>query len=289
VRSETLSGIVFMTLGIACFATMDAAGKWAVRDMSVFQLLAVRSSFVTCLLLLIAPALGGRRAFRSEQPGAHVLRALCGASAFLFFFAAVRFLPLADTVAIAFGGPFIVTALSVPLLGETVDGRRWLGVVIGFLGMLLIVQPTGAGFRPAALLAVASSVCEALLMVLTRWLVKRSRTPEKTLTFLVYTFAVQAAVGFAGGIPVWKPMSGTDLALAVAVGVLALGGHIGITLAFQRAPASVLAPFEYTALIWSTTLGYFVFKDFPAASVWLGVSVIIASGLYTVRRARAEA
>jgi drug/metabolite transporter (DMT)-like permease len=277
-----------MTLGIASFATMDAAGKWAVRDMSVFQLLAVRSSFVVLLLLLAAPVLGGRRAFRSEQPGAHVLRALCGTFAFLFFFAAVRYLPLADTVAIAFGGPFIVTALSVPLLGETVDRRRWLGVAAGFLGMLLIVQPTAAGFRPAALLAVASSVCEALLMVLTRWLVRRAKTPERTFTFLFYAFAVHAAVGFLGGIPVWKPMSGTDLALAAAVGVLALGGHIGITLAFQRAPASVLAPFEYTALVWSTTLGYFVFGDFPVLSVWLGVAVIVASGLYTIRRASAE-
>jgi drug/metabolite transporter (DMT)-like permease len=289
VRSETLSGIFFMTLGIACFATMDAAGKWAVRGMSVFQLLAVRSTFVTCLLLLAAPALGGKRALRSEQPRAHVLRALCGSLAFLFFFAAVRFLPLADTVAIAFGGPFIVTALSVPLLGEKVDRKRWLGVAAGFLGMLLIVQPTGEGFRPAALLAVASSFFEALLMVLTRWLVRSARTPERTLTFLVYAFTVQAAVGFLGGIPVWKPMSGTDLALAAAVGLLALGGHIGITLAFQRAAASVLAPFEYTALIWSTTLGYFVFGDFPAISVWLGVALIVASGLYSIRRARAEA
>jgi drug/metabolite transporter (DMT)-like permease len=272
-----------MTLGIACFATMDAAGKWVVQDISVFQLLAVRSSFVVLLLLLAAPAFGGREAFRSEQPGAHILRALCGSSAFLFFFAAVRFLPLADTVAIAFGGPFIVVALSVPLLGEKVHRRSWLAVAAGFFGMLLIVQPTGAGFRPAALLAVASSFCEALLMVLTRWLVKRARTPEKTLTFLVYTFSVQAAVGFLGGIPVWVPMSATHLALAAAVGILALGGHIGITLAFQQAPASVLAPFEYTALIWSTTLGYFVFRDFPAPSVWLGVVVIIASGLYTIR------
>jgi drug/metabolite transporter (DMT)-like permease len=283
-RNETLAGIGYMMFGIVCFAAMDAAGKWVVRDISVFQLLALRSGLVAALLLSAAPFLGWRRAFHTTQPRAHLFRSLCSTLAFLFFFASVRFLPLADAVAIAFGGPFIVTALSVPILAEHVDRARWIAVATGFLGMLLIVQPTGEAFRPAALLVIASSFSYALVMVLTRWMSRRSDRTERTYTFLVYTFVFQALVGFTFGLSRWKAMSGFELLLTGAVGLLALGGHFGITVAFQHAPASVVAPFEYTALVWATLFGFFVFGDFPALSVWLGVAVIVSSGLYTLHR-----
>jgi drug/metabolite transporter (DMT)-like permease len=289
VRTETLSGIGYMVLGIACFSAMDAAGKWVVQSASVFQLLALRSTLALLLLLLAAPAFGGRKAFQSEQPRAHLIRAGFSALAFLFFFVSVRYLPLADAVAIAFGGPFIVTALSVPILREHVDAGRWSAVAVGFLGMLLIVQPTGAGFRPAALLVIGSSFSYAMVMVLTRWMVKRSSSGERAITFLIYTFAVQSLVGWAFALPGWSTLSRLDVVLTGAVGVLALGGHLGITLAFQRAPASVAAPFEFTALVWATLLGFFVFGDFPALPVWLGVATIVGAGLYTLRRERASA
>jgi drug/metabolite transporter (DMT)-like permease len=284
VRSETLSGIGYMMFGIVCFAAMDAAGKWVVRDVSVFQLLALRSGLATVLLLVAAPFVGGLEGFRTQQPRAHLFRALCSTLAFLFFFASVRFLPLADAVAIAFGGPFIVTALSVPILAERVDRARWIAVAIGFLGMLLIVQPTGAGFRPAALLVIASSFSYALVMVLTRFMAHRTGASERTFTFLIYTVSFQAMVGFLFGLSRWKEMSALDLLLTAAVGLLALGGHFGITVAFQRAPASVVAPFEYTALVWATLFGFVVFGDFPAPSVWAGVLIIVGAGLYTIHR-----
>ncbi len=111
---------------------------------------------------------------RTRQPGAHLGRALCSTLAFLFFFASVRYLPLADAVAVEFGGPFLVVALSVPILGERVDRGRWLAVVVGFIGMILIVQPEAKGIRPEALLIIASSACYAFMMVLTRWMARRS-------------------------------------------------------------------------------------------------------------------
>jgi drug/metabolite transporter (DMT)-like permease len=283
---ENLSGIGYMVLSIGSFSAMDAIGKWLVRDHSIFAILAVRSTLVTLALLAAAPLFGGRQGLRSSQPWAHTVRSLCSVIAFLFFFVSVRYLPLADAVAIAFGGPFIVTALSVPLLGEHVDGRRWAAIIVGFLGMLLIVQPTGEGFQPAALLVIASSFFYALMMIMTRWMQQRSGNGEKTFTFVFYTFAVQAAAGWLGIAALWRGVSTTDLGLIVAMGILALVGHIGITLAFQRAAVSVVAPFEYTALVWATFLGFTVFGDFPGAMVWTGVAIIVGAGLYTVQRER---
>jgi drug/metabolite transporter (DMT)-like permease len=290
-EDRRLAGIGYMTLGIASFSAMDAVGKWLVEDYSVFQILAVRSTFVAILLTAMLPLVGGRDALRSSQRLAHWGRALCSLLAFLFFFTSVRYLPLADAVAVAFGGPFIVTALSVPLLKEHVDLRRWLAIGIGFIGMLLIVQPTGAGFRPAALLVIASSFFYAFLMILSRWMTQRSNGKEKTFTFLYYTFAVQAFCGWlalAGMPDVWRSMTAEDLGLGAAMGALALAGHFGITRAFQLAPVSVVAPFEYTALVWATLLGFMVFGEFPGADVWIGVAVIVVAGLYTIQRERIE-
>jgi drug/metabolite transporter (DMT)-like permease len=152
--------------------------------------------------------------------------------------------------------------------------------------MLLIVRPTGGAFRPEALLIIASSISYAFMMVLTRWMARRSGGEERTFTFLVYTMTLQGLVGVLGAVPVWKPMSGFDLALTSAMGVFALGGQLGVTAAFQRAPASVVAPLEYTALVWATFFGLVIYGDFPEPIVWAGVAVIVGAGLYTIWRER---
>ena len=288
-RREILSGIGFMVLGIACFSLMDAIGKSLVSVYSTFQILAVRSTMVTLVLLAAMPLFGGRSTVTSPQPWAHGIRSFCSVVAFFCFFTAVRYLPLADAVAVAFGGPFIVSVLSVPLLGEHVTFHRWAAVAVGFLGMLLIVQPSGQGFRPEALLVIASSVSYALMMIMTRWMHRRVRSQEKTFTFVFYTFAVQAAAGWLGVSLAWRNMEIYDLGLIFAMGGLALGGHTGITLAFKHAPVSVVAPFEYTALIWATLFGFVFFGDFPEAKVWLGVVIIVMAGLYTIRSEKTEA
>jgi drug/metabolite transporter (DMT)-like permease len=279
-----VEGVLFMILGIACFAAMDASGKWVVKNYSVFQLLAVRSSLCLILLAALVPFFGGAKALKTEQPWAHLGRALSSALAFLFFYAALRSLPLADAVAVEFGSPFLVTALAVPLLGERVDAGRWAAVLVGFAGMLLVVKPTAEGVRPEALLAVASSACYAVMMVMTRWISQRTAEAESTFTFVSSIFLVQTIVGLIGGISQWEPMTPLDLALSAGVGVFALGGHLGLTAAFQRAPASVVAPFEYTALLWATLFGLLIYGDFPDLMVWIGVAIIVGAGLYTVRR-----
>ena len=286
-EDRRLAGIGYMTLGIASFSAMDAVGKWLVRDYSVFQILAVRSTFVAILLTAVMPLLGGRDAIRSTQRAAHVGRSLCSILAFLFFFTSVRYLPLADAVAVAFGGPFIVTALSVPLLGEHVDLRRWSAIGVGFLGMLLIVQPTGAGFRPAALLVIASSFCYAFLMIMSRWMARRSHGEEKTFTFLYYTFVVQTLFG-------WLALAGMSSGLefdddtrhrarsrdgrACARGPLRHHPRVSTRAGLGRGSVRV------HALVWATLLGFTVFGEFPGADVWVSVAIIVAAGLYAIHR-----
>jgi drug/metabolite transporter (DMT)-like permease len=287
-RQEILTGVAYMVFGIACFAGMDAVGKWLVESYPVFQLQALRGTMVTLGLLAATPFFGGLGVLRSPWLRPHLLRALCGGLAFLFFFTSVRYLPLADAVAVAFGGPFIVTALSVPLLGERVDARRWLAITVGFVGMLLIVRPTGQAFRPAALLVIAASCCYALLMILTRWMHQRTKGTEPTFTFVFYAFAVQTVMGWLGAPFGWRSMTPSAIGLMVLMGLLALAGQAGITLAFRYAPVSVAAPFEYTALVWATILGFVVFGELPEPGVWLGVVIIVVAGLYTIHREGVE-
>jgi len=284
VRSDTMGGMLSMLFGIASFAAADAIGKWVVADYSVFQVLLVRSVSAVLLLLALAPFFGGREVARTRQPGAHMVRSVCSTFAFLFFFASVRFLPLADAVAVEFGGPFLVMALSVPILGERIDRGRWLAVVVGFVGMLLIVQPEGGGIRLESVLILASSLSYAFMMVLTRWMARRSGGAERTFTFLVWTMAFQLLAGLVGSLAYWREMNGFDLGLTAAMGIFALGGQLGVTAAFQKAPAAVVAPFEYTALVWATFFGLFIYGDFPKPAVWLGVAIIVGAGLYTLRR-----
>lgn len=287
-RNERMGGVLYMILGIACFSAMDASGKWVVKDYSVFQLLAVRSSLCVVILGALVPFFGGRQALATRRPWAHLARALASSLAFLFFYAALRYLPLANAVAVEFGSPFLVTALAVPILGERVDAGRWAAVLVGFVGMLLVVKPTSEAIRPEALLALASSFCYALMMVMTRWIAQRAGGGDSTFTFVSFIFLVQTIVGLLGGVSQWKPMTALDLALSAGVGVFALGGHFGMTSAFQRAPASVVAPFEYTALLWATLFGFFVYGDFPEPVVWIGVAIIVGAGLYAIRRESAQ-
>jgi drug/metabolite transporter (DMT)-like permease len=279
-----MGGMLSMLFGIASFAAADAIGKSVVADYSVFQVLLVRSISAVLLLLALAPYFGGREVVRTRQPGAHVVRSLFSTFAFLFFFASVRFLPLADAVAVEFGGPFLVMALSVPILGERIDRGRWLAVAMGFAGMLLVVKPEGGGIRPEAVLILASSFSYAFMMVLTRWMSRRSGGAERTYTFLVYTMGLQLFTGLGGSLFYWRDMNGFDLLITAAMGLFALGGQLGVTAAFQKAPASVVAPFEYTALVWATIFGLFIYGDFPKPAVWVGVAIIVGAGLYTLRR-----
>jgi drug/metabolite transporter (DMT)-like permease len=277
------AGIGYMVLGVASLSGMDALGKRVAADYSVFQMLAIRSTVAIVLLVLLLSLRGGLRTLRTAQPLGHALRSLCGLVAFVTFYTALRHMPLADAVAVAFGSPFLVTVLAGLLLKERVSSGQWLAIAVGFTGMVLIVKPDARGFRPAALLVVASGVAYALMMVLARAMTRPGRPHEATFSFVFYMLVGQATAGWLVALAAWRRPDALALAEMGAMGVLGICGNYGLAEAFRSAPVAKVAPFEYTGLIWAVLFGAVLFGDVPSASFWLGSAVIVAAGLYTLR------
>jgi drug/metabolite transporter (DMT)-like permease len=277
------AGIGYMVLGIASLSFMDALGKRVAGSYSVFEMLAIRSTVALALLAALLGLTGRLDRLRTRQPGGHALRSLCALVAFVCFYAALRYLPLADAVAIAFGSPFLVTALGRLLLREPVQLRQWLAILVGFLGMLLIVRPGPSGVQPSALLVLVSGLAYAFMMVLTRWMTCPERPHEASSAFVFYMLVGQAAAGWLVAAGRWRTPDAAALAEMAAMGVLGILGNYGLAQAFRKAPVAVVAPLEYTGLIWAVTLGALLFGQLPQPTFWVGAAVIVAAGLYTAR------
>ncbi|EWY38383.1 multidrug transporter [Skermanella stibiiresistens SB22] len=279
-RSETLRGIGLLVLSLVVFAVMDVLIKWLSASFGTFQIIFFRSVFALLPLGVLVARSGGLKALRTSRPGGHVLRSLIGASALVCFFYAFSQMPLADVYAIHFAGPLFLTALSGPMLGEKVGWRRWSAVGVGFLGVVVMLQPGSAIFSPIALIPLLGAVFYAFAMIFVR---KLSRT-ETNAAIVCYFTLTGVAVGSIGMALDWRtPDLGGFLLLAM-VGILGGIAQILMTQAFRSAPAAILAPFEYTAMIWAVTFGYLVFADLPSSPVLLGALIVSASGLYILHR-----
>jgi drug/metabolite transporter (DMT)-like permease len=280
---DSRSGILYMLLGVAGLSAMDALGKKVVSGWPVFQVLAIRSTVALVLLTVALGSTGALGSLRTRQPVGHALRALCGLLSFVCFYAALRHLPLADAVAIAFGSPFLATVLARVILKEPVGARRWVAILAGFAGMLIIVRPGESALRPAALLVLASGTAYAFMMVLARRMTRPERPHESTASFVFYMLALQSGVGWLVAADGWKTPDAPALAQMAAMGVLGILGNYGLAHAFRTAPVATVAPFEYTGLLWGVLLGALVFGDVPTPAFWMGAGIIVAAGLYTAR------
>lgn len=273
-------GIASMITGIAGMSVMDASAKWLGAGYPLAELVFFRNFFALAPILWIVWRAGGRATLRPVWRLGHVMRAACGLTAIFCFFAGLRYLPLAEAVSIAFAAPLLVTALSVPILGEHVGVRRWGAVIVGFLGVLIMTRPGAAAFRFEALLILAAAFAYALVMLLTRRLARSDTTPAIMFYSTVISLAVSGLLLPFG----WRTPVGMDLAVFVLMGGVGGAGMFFMTQAYRHAPAAVVAPFDYTALIWGTLIGWLVWRELPDPTVWLGVLVVIASGLYIFHR-----
>ncbi|MBM3518115.1 MAG: DMT family transporter [Alphaproteobacteria bacterium] len=269
-----------MLSSVAVFSVMDALVKWLAADYSVAQLMFFRSVFAFVPLGVLAWHSGGPAALRTTRPGGHVLRALIGITAMGLFFLALGLMPLADVVAISFAGPLFLTALSVPLLGERVGIRRWAAVVVGFLGVLVIVRPGPGMFDPVSLVAVGGAVAYGLAMIMVR---KLSAT-ESTVAIVFY-FTLSCALVSGLALPfTWVTPPAEDWIALAALGVLGGLGQILMTNAFRRVQAAVVAPLEYTAILFAVALGIVFWNERPDSWTLIGAAVVIACGLYILHR-----
>lgn len=277
---EVGRGIVCIVVAVFLLSLCDAMAKWLGHaGYQAFQIVFFRYLF-GLLPVMVFVWRSGFGSLRTRRPLVHALRAGLMFGALSTFFAGLRVLPLAEAVAITFTAPLFVTALSAPLLREPVGPRRWAAVLVGFVGTLVVLRPGTEAFRVESLLPLFSALCFALAMLMTRWMA-RSETNEAMLTYSTLGAGL-ACLPFLGF--VWRPVEADHLWLFLAIGILGgIGANFMIS-AYRHAPAAVIAPFDYTALLWTALLGWFLFQDRPDEMVWLGAAIIVAAGLYITRR-----
>jgi len=276
----TTRGIGLMLVSVILFACMDAVVKWLGATYPTMQIIFFRSLFAFIPLSLFLFRGIGLAALRTQRPLQHAVRSLVGLMAMTSFFYAYSQMPLANAVAIGFAAPMFMTALSVPLLGEKVGPRRWMAVLVGFAGVLVIVRPDAGVFHAAAPVALAGTVFYALAMIFVRRL---GRT--ETSTAIVFYFTVCAT--FVSGIflPfVWVAPDAEGWILLVLVGLIGGLAQMAMTNAVRLADISVVAPFDYTGLLWTALFGFFIWSEVPGIHVWLGAMVVVTSGVYILYR-----
>ncbi len=281
-----LKGIGLMCAALACFACLDALAKWLGTQMDPMQVVWARYTAALAMILVIFNPIRNPGVFVTRRPWIQAVRSalLFGSTAFNFI--ALQYLQLDQTVSIMFATPFIVAILSGPFLGEWIGRRRWIAVIVGFLGVLVVTQPWSGSLHWAMLLSLVGACVYALYNILTRMLAGH----DSAATTSIYSVAFGAAVATALVPFIWTTPPG----LAAVAGMIAIGafgavGHWLLIVAHGYAPPGILAPFIYTQIVWMTALGWLVFAQVPAANTLAGAAIVIASGLYLLYRERVVA
>jgi drug/metabolite transporter (DMT)-like permease len=282
--SPVALGISLMLLGMFLFSLNDAIGKWLVATYSVGQVLLIRSATA---LLVLAPFLwrwGPRALVRVERPRLQAARVAFSTGEVICFYWAVTHLPLADVMTFWMAAPLCVAAAAPVLLGERVGPWRWAATAAGFLGVLVALEPFGAGVGQggAVLVALVGMACFAAMVVTGRQL---RGTPDTTLVFWQTCGSLLAGVLLAPW--AWTFPTLPDLALLSLLGLVALLAHICVNRALKLAPAPLVAPFQYTLLPWAVVLGWLFFGDIPRLAMLLGAVIIVVAGLMMLLRERA--
>jgi drug/metabolite transporter (DMT)-like permease len=273
-------GIALALLAFVLFSSMDAMIKWLSAGYPVHEMLFFNATFSLIPLALMTARAGGLNQLRTGRLRLHLLRGACGMTAAFSAFTAYSLMPLADAYAFIFATPLLITVLSVPLLGETVRWRRWSAVLVGFAGVLIMLQPGSGSLDFAAGAALLAASASALSIVLVR---KLSAT-ETTASIAFYTNAV-VIIATGCALPFgFVPPTLADLALMALAGLAGGSAVLFLIAGYRRAPAAVVAPFQYSQMLWGVVLGYLLWGDLPAAAVAVGASIVVASGLYILYR-----
>jgi drug/metabolite transporter (DMT)-like permease len=293
-QQSLVKGLALMAFAMMILPCMDGIAKYlsTMESMSPGQVAFYRFFFQLLLTLPLLLTVVGASAFRAKRPWMNLLRGALHAAATLLFFAAVKYMPLADVFAIYFVEPFMLVALMAIFLKEKVGWSRWIAIVIGFGGAMIVIQPSFEIFGLKSLLPVACAFLFALYLFMNRAI--GDADPPLTM---------QTVSGFGGTVFMGAVLVGGDaagiadfeislpptlfiLALLVILGALSAYGHLLVLRAFRLAPISILAPFQYFEIISATILGFTIFGEFPTPSKWLGIAIIVGSGLYVIWRER---
>ena len=279
-----MQGIIWHVVGMLLFGSMDAVSKYLTTLLPVPEILWVRYLFFAFFGFVLAIYLGGFQALRTKILIIQILRGLALVSEIILFTYSFRYLPLADAHVMAATVPLMVLALAVPILGEKVGFRRWLAVIIGFLGILIILRPGFEEWNPILILPLLGAVGFAVYLVLTRMAARHDSVGTSAfytgiVGFIILSFMVPTQ---------WESPTIQEWGWLIVASILGLVAHISIMKGLTLSEASALQPFNYIVLVWATFLGFVVFGDIPDLITCSGAGVIVASGLYAWNRERIQ-
>jgi len=282
VLDHPLRGILLVVLSTIFLSGSDAMAKYLTVRLPAIEIAWLRYVVLIAIMAPVVLARANRRALIPTRPWLQLLRGVSVVGSTLLFLSALRVLPIAEATTTGFVAPIFVILLSMLFLHEAVGPRRWLATLVGLAGVIIVVRPGTSAFQPGALLAIASALCWACAMVVTR----RIAGHDGSTT----TMACSALVGLivlSALLPaVFIPPTATELVIGGCIGLAATSGHWILVLAYRYADATVLAPLSYVQAIWATGLGFAVFGEVPDAWTVVGAAVIISSGLYIAHRER---
>ena len=284
-KDRVLQGIGYMCAAVVCFASLNAAAKYLSSEFNMGQVVWARN---VGSLIVMAALFFPRyrwRLFRPKHLGIQVIRGLLLFASSALYFQGLRELELSTAATVTLTGPLLITALSVPFLGENVGPRRWAAVFVGFIGALIVIRPGMGDTNIFILFTVASTTCGTFYALLTR----KYAGEERAEVSATIATVVGTVIGTPWAIGVWEtPEESLHVGLLCVLGVFAALGHYFFTMAFQRGPAAVISPFSYGQLVGATIFGYILFGSFPDLWTWIGAAVIMSSGLYIAHRERKQ-
>ncbi len=301
---SNLVGAGFALAAVMCFSINDVGIKFLSDRYALHQVIFIRSAIGMCVFLaVIMPLSGGWRLIRTRRIGMHLLRGICVVFANMCLFLGLAAMPIADAVAVFFVSPLVITIFSVLFLRETVGARRWAAIAVGFLGVLVIVKPGTSAFQIASLLPIAAATLYAVIHIVARKIGGTESAATMAFyiqaTFIVASLIFGATLGhgeFAGyGHPslefllrAWGPVAAQDWPILLMLGVSGVFGGFFISQAYRLSEAAFAAPFEYVAMPMAIMWGVTVFGTWPAPTAWIGIALIIGSGLYLLWRESAK-
>ena len=280
-HDSTGKAIAYLLLGVVGGLGLDVCAKWILASYPLEQFVFLRSVIGLTIFLLLVRQFGGANSLKTTRWGWHLLRTVLAAGAMFGFFYGLAQMPLIDALTLGFTAPLMVTALSVPMLGEHVGWRRWTAVIIGYVGVLIMLRPGRQEISLAHLAVLFAAFCYACLAITAR---KLSDT-ESSYSLSVYVISGPMLISMAMlNTGSWQPPDFSGWLLFMLAGTCSVIAWIGIIGGYRRASPAMLAPFEYTALIGGALAGYLIWNEVPDRWVIAGAAVIIASGLFVVYR-----
>lgn len=278
-QQRPIAGVSLMAFAMFMAAGIDVSVKALASDYSTAQIVLLRSLFALPIVLLICQRQSGLKALATPRWGWQIYRGLLTAGANFGFFYALAHVPIVTALMLSYIGPVLIVLLSRPLLGERVALYQWLGIVVAFTGVLIVLRPTSIELPPAALAVFGSAICWALLSISNRRLA--GIEPPGVLAF--YTIPVSAILAALLTAGSWQMPVGVDWVFFLIAGGCGASAHLLVAMAYRHARAAVIAPFEYTALIWISLAGYLFWAEAPDLWTWVGGGAVIAGGWLAMR------